>query len=115
MKKIILLSLVFGLITSSAFATYYQTTTSDCSDAAMMAELDRATALHRAVVTDVTCTYSMPKPAAKVAKPAYKPAYKPTTYFYYEEYETVVVEPAPTVEVISVVEEESCSCVKCGC
>lgn len=106
MKKIVLLSLVFGLLTTSASATYYQTTTNNCSDAAMMAELDRATATHRAVVTDVTCEYTVPKTFAK-AKSVYVPRPRPVA--------RPVIVRRPTVMVVSV-EQETCTCDDyCGC
>jgi len=55
MKKIILLSVLFGLLTNSALATYYKTYTYNCNENAMAAKLDRATVDHRAVVTEVVC------------------------------------------------------------
>ena len=130
MKKIVLFSVLFGLFTSSAFATYYQTTTSNCSDAAMMARLDSATAEHRAVITDVTCEYSVP-----VVKPAPVVMPKPKHYtmqkrFVNREVRPVrpiqVVQPVqivqpvivhePSFVVVSVVKEESCACFDdCDC
>ena len=55
MKKIVLLSVLFGLFTNSASATYYKTYSANCDTRAMMAKLDRATADHRAVITEVQC------------------------------------------------------------
>ena len=112
MKKIILFSLAFGLITNSAFATYYKTSTSDCSDAAMLARLDSATAEHRAVITDVTCEYTVPE-VTHVITPAPIVVKKPVVHRYVVKPRPVVVEYVP-VTVISG-EEEVCSCISCGC
>ena len=127
MKKIILFSLVFGLIATTANATYYKTSTNNCSDANMLARLDAATAAHRAVITDVTCDYVVPvRPAPVMPRPVFKPAPRPVmpmptvseSYFYESieieqvyEYKPVVVVPTVTV----VTEEDTCDCVTCGC
>lgn len=107
MKKIIL-ALVIGLITNSAYSTYYQTTTNDCSDANMMARLDGAVAQHRAVITEITCDYTKPvakpKPVAK-AKPVVKHAPKP---------QPIIVEYEP-VTVVQITTTETCTCFDCGC
>ncbi len=112
MKKIILVSLLFGLVTSSAFATYYKTSTSNCSDAAMLAKLDRATAQHRAVITEVTCNYTVPSKPAPVAPKRTIASKK----FVHHEYRTPapVVVYKPTVTVVAI-EEETCTCFDCGC
>ena len=94
MKKIILFSCLFSLITSSAFATYYKTNTYNCGDANMLAELDRATALHRAVITEVECDIPVakPKPVVKnvksiarpyIPKKFVKPVYQPRPTYNY--------------------------------
>jgi len=117
MKKIILLSLVFGLISSSAYATYYKTNTSNCSEAAMLAELDRATALHRAVITDVKCGYNLAK---RPEKPRMAPKPFPKHKVAAKKFVprdvhpvTPVIVQVPTVTVVTVTETESCTC--CGC
>lgn len=112
MKKIILVSLLFGLITSSAFATYYKTTTSNCDTNAMLAKLDRATAQHRAVITEVSCNYTVPK-VTHVITPAPVVVKKPVIHHYVVKPRPVIVEYVP-VTVVSV-EEDSCACVTCGC
>ena len=112
MKKIILFSVLFGLLTNSAFATYYKTTTSNCSDAAMLAKLDRATAEHRAVITEVSCDYTVPT-VTHVITPAPVVVKKPVIHHYVVKPRPVVVEYVP-VTVVSV-EEDSCACVTCGC
>ena len=81
MKKIILFSCLFSLITISANATYYQTTTEYCGDANMLAELDRATALHRAVITEIDCDYVKPVAPKKHATPKPVPKRIPTYSF----------------------------------
>lgn len=117
MKKIIL-ALAFGLITNSAYSTYYQTTTNDCSDANMMARLDGAVATHRAVITEITCDYTKPvakpKPVAK-AKPVVKHAPKKIV-----RHEHRAPKPQPIVvkyEPVTVVQitTETCTCFDCGC
>ena len=114
MKKIILVSLVFGLITNAAFATYYKTTTSNCSDAAMLAELDKATALHRAVVTDVTCEYTAPRVVQKAAPaPAPVQTFRPTRFV---KYPVADAQPVRTPKAFLVtVTKETCTCDDCGC
>jgi hypothetical protein len=128
MKKIILFSCLFSLISNSAFATYYKTSTNNCGTANMLAELDRATALHRAVVTEIDCEYTVPtRPAPSfVAKPKPMPrpmpkpapkrvapqiVYKSVAPQPVCEYEPVVVVPIITI----VSEQEYCDCVTCGC
>ncbi len=128
MKKIILFSIVFGLISNSAFATYYKTSTNACGTANMLAELDRATALHRAVVTEIDCEYTVPtRPAPSFVakpKPMPRPMPKPTPKHVAPQivYETVVTETVcepepviivPTITVIT--EQEYCDCMTCGC
>ena len=71
MKKIVLFIVFFGLITSSASATYYKADTFNCDDIAMLEDLDRAVATHRAVITELNCERRVaPKPQPK---PVYKP------------------------------------------
>ena len=112
MKKIILLSVLFGLITNSAFATYYKTTTSNCSNAAMLSRLDKAAAQHRAVITEISCNYTVPK-VTHVVTPAPVVVKKPVIHQYVVKPRPVVVEYVP-VTVVSV-EEETCACFDCGC
>lgn len=107
MKKIILFSVLFGLITSSAFATYYKTTTSNCDTNAMLAKLDKATAQHRAVITEVTCD-------RQIARPAPKRFHAPKKYTHHvKPMPRPVFIPRPTVTVVSITEQENYSC--CGC
>jgi len=113
MKKIVLLSVLFGLITNSAFATYYRTTTSNCGDAAMMAKLNRATADHRAVITEVTCDYTVPQ-VTHVITPAPVVVKKPIIHHYVVKPRPVIVEYVP-ITVVSVSNTESCDCFDCGC
>lgn len=112
MRKIVLLSVLFGLITNSVFATYYRTTTSNCSDAAMRAKLNRATADHRAVITEVSCDYTVPQ-VTHVITPAPVVVRKPIVHHYVVKPRPVIVEYVP-VTVVSV-EEESCACMTCDC
>ena len=125
MKKIILFSVVFGLITNAANATYYKTSTNTCDTANMLAELDRATALHRAVVTEIDCEYTVPTRPAPSFVPEPKPMPKPApkrvvaakkfTNYQVREYKPVVVTYVPTVTVVTVTEQEICTCCDCGC
>lgn len=55
MKKIILVSVLFGLVLNPAFATRYKTSSFNCDRDAMLAQLDGATAEHRAVITEISC------------------------------------------------------------
>ncbi|MBR6838201.1 MAG: hypothetical protein IKM94_01380 [Alphaproteobacteria bacterium] len=118
MKKIIL-ALAFGLITNSAYSTYYQTTTNDCSDANMMARLDGAVATHRAVITEITCDYTKPvakpKPVAK-AKPVVKHAPKKIVRHEHRapKPQPIVVKYEP-VTVVQITTTETCTCFDCGC
>jgi len=109
MKKIIL-ALAFGLITNSAYSTYYQTTTNDCSDANMMARLDGAVATHRAVITEITCDYT--KPVAK-PKPVAKAKHAPKKIVRHEHRapkpQQIVVKYEP-VTVVQITTTETCTC-----
>lgn len=55
MKKIVLFSLIAGLMTGVSFADVYQESIDTCDEAEMRAALDRATADKRAVITIVEC------------------------------------------------------------
>ena len=67
MKKIILLSVLFGLITNTAFASYYKTSTHNCEKAAMLDTLDVATAQYRAIITEVECANRFGDGYARIA------------------------------------------------
>lgn len=116
MKKIILFSCLFGLITSAANATYYKTTTNNCGDANMMATLDNAVAAHRAVITEVTCDYTIPERPAPVAK--HKPRKMAAKKYVYRKHCAPAPAPVatyePTIVVIGVT-TETCTCFDCGC
>ena len=112
MKKIILFSCLFGLILSSANATYYSTTTNNCNDAAMRARMDSAVAQYRAVITEVSCNYTVPE-ITHVITPAPVVVKKPIIHHYVVKPRPVIVEYVP-VTVVSV-EEDVCSCMTCGC
>ncbi len=129
MKKIVLVSVILGLLTYSANATYYKTSTNNCSDANMMATLDNAVAVHRAVITEVTCDYTVPeKPApvvkkpAPVAKPApvvkHKPRKMAAKHYVHHKYsapaQAPVVTYEPTIVIVSQT-TETCTCFDCGC
>ena len=142
MKKIILISVLFGLITNTASATYYKTSTINCDDIAMLEDLDHAVAVHRAVITELNCEHRVarvapkpqPKPVykpKKVVKPIVKPVkpiVKPVVVEQPVIVKPVIVKPAPrpvihrviryvpTVTVISVSENsyDCCDC-DCGC
>lgn len=115
MKKIVL-ALIFGLMSTSCFATYYGTTTTNCNSGAMLAELDRAVATHRAVITEIKCNAPAPimrpaprhivQPVVHVAEPVVveRPVYV---------YRPVIVR-RPTVTVVDVI-QESDTCHDCGC
>lgn len=111
MKKIVLLSLVFGLLSGSAYATYYETFSPNCADAAMLADLDRATATHRAVITKTSCEYAAPRPAPRVMPTRYVAA-KRYVNRVQRVYQPVVVY-RPVMTVVSVA--ETCTCCNCGC
>ena len=55
MKKILALSIVGMLASVAAHADYYETQTGNCDMNAMRAELNRAVADHRAVITKIVC------------------------------------------------------------
>ena len=115
MKKIVL-ALAFCLISTPVFATYYGTTTTNCGDAAMLAELDRATATHRAVITEIKCNAPAP-----IVREIPRPVVRPVVYV---EKPVVVEQPivvrrpvivrrAPVV--VTPVVTEACVCDDCGC
>ncbi|MBQ3785225.1 MAG: hypothetical protein II843_02425 [Alphaproteobacteria bacterium] len=115
MKKIVL-ALAFCLISTPVFATYYGTTTTNCGDAAMLAELDRATATHRAVITEIKCNAPAP-----IVREIPRPVVRPVVYV---EKPVVVAQPIVVrrpviVEYVPVtvvsVEEDVCTCDACGC
>ena len=112
MKKIILFSCLFGLILSSANATYYSTTTNNCNDAAMRAHMDSAVAQHRAVITEVSCNYTVPE-ITHVITPAPFVVKKPIIHHYVVKPRPVIVEYVP-ITVVNV-EQDVCTCDACGC
>ncbi len=123
MKRIILFSCLFGLITNAAFATYYSTTTNNCSDANMLNQLDSAVAQHRAVITEITCDYTVPAKPAPTAKPAPRKRMAAKKYVHHEyrapkpepKQVPVIVEYEPAITVVQITTTESCSCFDCGC
>jgi len=58
MKKILALSIVGILASVAAHADYYETQTGNCDMNSMRAELNRAVADHRAVITKIVCEES---------------------------------------------------------
>ena len=116
MKKIVIFSILLGLITTAANATYYKTTTNNCSDANMMATLDNATAAHRAVITEVTCDYTIPERPAPVAK--HKPRKMAAKHYVHHTYRAPAPQPVvkyePTIVIVSQT-TETCTCFDCGC
>lgn len=69
MKKIFAVSVMALLATAAANADYYETYTSNCDMNAMRAELNRAVAENRAVITKITCENTVVEPVV-VAEPA---------------------------------------------
>lgn len=120
MKKIILFSCLFGLITNAAFATYYKTTTEFCGDANMRSELDSAVATHRAVITEITCDYVKPTASAKRATPKPMPRKVAAKKYVHQQYrapkpQPIVVEYEPEITVVQITTTETCTCFDCGC
>jgi hypothetical protein len=74
MKKIVLFSLIAGLISSVAIADVYQESINTCDEAEMRAALDRATADKRAVITIVECDNGIVRTKTQ-AKPVVKQSY----------------------------------------
>ncbi len=62
MKKILALSIVGIMAAASANADYFEFRTNNCDMNAMRAELDRAVAEHRAVITKVVCEETTAEP-----------------------------------------------------
>ena len=120
MKKIILFSCLFGLITNAAFASYYKTTTTFCGDENMMSELDSAVATHRAVITEITCDYVKPTAPAKRIAPQPAPRKVASKKYIHHEYrapkpQPVVVEYEPAITVVQITTTTECTCITCGC
>ncbi len=69
MKKIVALSIMGIMATVCANADYYETYTTNCDMNAMRAELNRAVAENRAVITKITCENTIAEPVV-VAEPA---------------------------------------------
>lgn len=55
MKKLTLVAIFMATISGAGASDYYETFVRDCNPAAMRAELDRAAAAHRSVITVVKC------------------------------------------------------------
>ncbi len=55
MKKIVLVSVLCGLVATPGFATRFQDTSDNCNLDAMMNQLNNATAENRAVITEIKC------------------------------------------------------------
>lgn len=62
MKKILALSFVGIMAVAAANADYYETQTGNCDMNAMRAELNRAVADHRAVITKIVCEETTAEP-----------------------------------------------------
>jgi len=62
MKKILALSIVGIMAAASANADYFEFRTNNCDMNAMRAELNRAVAEHRAVITKVICEETIAEP-----------------------------------------------------
>ena len=62
MKKILALSIVGIMASVAANADYYETRTGNCDMNSMRAELNRAVADHRAVITKIVCEESTAEP-----------------------------------------------------
>lgn len=116
MKKVILISVLLGLVTNSAFATYYKTTTSNCNPDAMLATVNSATAEHRAVITEVTCEHAIPRPVKqKFVRPAPKHFVANKKFVRHAQRKYVpVITYVPAIRIITVT-EKTCSCCDCGC
>lgn len=115
MKKIVL-ALALSLMSTPVFATYYATTTTNCNAAAMLADLDRAVATHRAVITEIKC--NAPAPIVReIPRPVVRPVVYVERPVIVEQpvvvRRPVIVRRAPVV--VTPVVTESCVCDDCGC
>ena len=102
MKKIFALSVIGIMAVATANADYYETYTSNCDMNAMRAELNRAVADKRAVITKITCENTIAKPVVVDDSPCGEPYEEVVNREYFvretvQQYRPVVhYEPAGT-------------------
>ena len=65
MKKILAVSIIGIMAVAAANADYYETYTNNCDMNAMRAELNRAVADKRAVITKITCENTVAEPVVE--------------------------------------------------